>query len=687
MKTIFRKEWRENFKFAVIGFAIYTFMLVSGYRACSQFYEQLAGGQSFWQNQSAQPLLSQQVLSISALFCAIFGAVLGWIQIHNERHRDLWAYLVHRPISRTKIFSGKVLAGLCLYAVGAGIPLAGFMVMAAIPGHFPVPFQGKMLLPLTATFLSGLVYYLGGMLTGVRQARWYASRGLGLGAGIIISALVIRAQAFWQVVIFLVPALIILGLAAWGSFVNNAYYEGQPKSGRRALTAALMLGCFVVVNFALMLLMSLRSDRMEGSWTRYQITTNGVVYKITGTNGKPTLITDLNGVTLTNKDTGRPMLQNDLNRRMTPPESFLSLDFETNSTRNYYARGFGDTANYFSLWRQTPETLWYWCSNGRLWGYDIASRRFIGTLGPSGFAAGVSAGPDRFSRLEGSYNGDYYNDSYPARTLMTDTAIYALDYENHTSRPFFTTTNNERISGAIDLSFSSYGNWDYTLLATTNAVRIMTPDGKCYRQASLDSLYPLYSEVIVYFLSTNEVVFWFNPNYQTNQLRHWKVPTHVEWVAGDQSVVKTLDLPSRPNDRHQPWTDRLGDVIMPPASYVIAPLTYPTVSDYAMILKYEWKDLLISLAASVVFAGVGWALGRRYDFSIKDQVKWAVFNLLFSLPGLLAFIFVQEWPARVVCPQCKQLRRVDREHCEHCGAEAEAPAKNGTEIFEKVGVN
>ncbi len=66
-------------------------------------------------------LLADQVLFEIALICSIFGAVLGWVQIHNERHRDLRAFLIHRPIlAARKIFFGKILARLCLYsATGA----------------------------------------------------------------------------------------------------------------------------------------------------------------------------------------------------------------------------------------------------------------------------------------------------------------------------------------------------------------------------------------------------------------------------------------------------------------------------------------------------------------------------------------------------------------------------------------
>lgn len=686
MKTIFQKEWRENFKIAVIGFAIYTFLLVSGYHECSAFLERMAMPGSFSQYQDVQPLVSSQVFFMSSLFCGLFGGILGWVQIHNERHRDLWAFLVHRPIARTEIFFGKVTAGLCLYVAGAGLPLIGFIIMAVMPGHFPAPFEPKMLLPLTAIFLTGPVYYLGGLLTGVRQARWYVSRGLGLGAGIIISLLITRAPAFWHVVIFLIPALFILGLAAWGSFLSNGYYEGQSKSGRRALAAAMMLGCFLVLSTAMILLMSLFSGSQYGHWTNFQMAKDGTIYKFTQNPGKPVSITDLKDVPLLDKKNGRPMLQNDF-YKMAAHESFLNLDFGTNPSEGYVEGGFSGLDNYFHLWRQTADTLWYWCPNGRLWGFDLASRRFIGSLGPNGFVAGASTGADRFNRMAGpNYQGNYYDSFYPARTLMTDAAVYELDYDDRTSEPFFTTTNHARIGGLTDISFDM-GNWDYTLVATTNFISVLTPDGKCFSRASFESLYPSYSSVQVYFLETNQVAFWFTPNYYTNELRDWKLPQHIEWMAANGSVIKTLDLPSRRYDWKEPWVQRLPNLVTPPASYLITPLAdLRDISVYLWMLKNGWKDLLISLVASIVFTGIGWGLGRCYRFVLKDQMKWAVFNFFFGLPGLLAFICVQEWPVRVACPHCRKPRMMDREKCEHCGADIEPPAKNGTEIFEAIGM-
>src|SRR5262249_35804399 len=45
----------------------------------------------------------------------------------------LWAFLVHRPITRTEIFFVKVAAGLALCTLAVGLPLAGYIAWAQAP--------------------------------------------------------------------------------------------------------------------------------------------------------------------------------------------------------------------------------------------------------------------------------------------------------------------------------------------------------------------------------------------------------------------------------------------------------------------------------------------------------------------------------------------------------------------------
>jgi hypothetical protein len=96
---------------------------------------------------------------------------------------------------------------------------------------------------------------------------------------------------------------------------------------------------------------------------------------------------------------------------------------------------------------------------------------------------------------------------------------------------------------------------------------------------------------------------------------------------------------------------------------------------------------LFSWASAVlVCLPVGLWLGRRYHFSITAQAGWAVFHVLFGVPGLLAFLCVQEWPARETCPNCKRPRLVDRPQCDRCGADWPPPETTGTEVFAPLGV-
>jgi ABC-type transport system involved in multi-copper enzyme maturation permease subunit len=686
MKTLIRKELRENFILAVIGFGIFMFLLVQSYRSCTAFYANLASGQTGWYGDAniAQPLLGS-FPKLAMVFCAIFGAILGWFQIHNERHRDLWAFLIHRPLSRTRIFLAKVIAGLCLYVAGAGLPLLGMILMIRIPGHIAAPFEWAMVLPVTACFLSGIVYYFAGLLTGLRQARWYASRGLGLGAAILVSVAMAAVPDFWRALFLILLGGVIVASAAWGSFMSNGYYDGQPPLGRRALVASLMFGGFIVVMFGMVLLESLAPNSFQGSfhWSRYQMTKDGEIYKITKPAGKPLEITGLNGVPLKDIKTGRPITLTDFNR-LAVLEFSIRADFEDQAQYQKRPQGrYMDSSRFFNLWRQTPDTLWYWNRNGRLWGYDIASRRFIGSLGPGGFTPGLTTGPDRFSRKEGYFGNSYYNSTYPARTLMTGTAVYKLNFENRTARVFFAATNHDRIGGAFDVSLNGY-DWNYTIIVTREFVQLLNPDGKRVWQTAYLPAYPAYDGVVVSFLeATNRFALWLNPNGETNRLRGWTLPSHVVWLAAGQGALASTNLPSLSG--YQRWTptltERLLRSVVPPAFYSAPIFLYDT--DF--FRNFPWKDLLTSVVVAIVCAGIGWCQGRRYHFTVGCQLKWAGFHLLFGLPGLLGFLSVQEWPTRESCPNCKNLRLVDRDKCEHCGADFAPPPRNGTEIFEPIG--
>lgn len=102
---------------------------------------------------------------------------------------------------------------------------------------------------------------------------------------------------------------------------------------------------------------------------------------------------------------------------------------------------------------------------------------------------------------------------------------------------------------------------------------------------------------------------------------------------------------------------------------------------------------ILVVAAWGAFQGDGFdrsqpAWGRRaLSATLALALVFIVFHLLCGFPGFIAFLCVQEWPVRIVCPRCNKIRLVDHARCEHCEAGFAPAGKNGTEIFEQLTAN
>src|ERR1035437_897807 len=368
MKTLIQKDLRENLKVAVIGLLIFSVLLLQAYQTCIQTLTNIVAGN--WSGQAGvlQPLLSSSLLTETAFFCAIFGAALGWLQTRNEAHRDLWAFLIHRPITRTEIFQGKAIAGLGLYLLGAGLPLAILVAIVQTPGHVAAPFEWEMVLPLVAIFLSGTAFYFAGLLTGLRQARWYVSRSFGLGLAIAVAASVFGLPV-WPALVFIVLAILILATAAWGSYQTGGFYHGQPATGKLSLTLALTAGCGVAMFVGVGLLITLvfnplthRSYSYE--YSNYQMTRDGTIYKVISRDGEFVAILDLDGQPLLDPKTGQKMERKEFQKRLTYGGSVATSLKDRNQNHNPIQ----DVSRFFSLWNISDKTLWYLDRHGKLTG-------------------------------------------------------------------------------------------------------------------------------------------------------------------------------------------------------------------------------------------------------------------------------------------------------------------------------
>jgi hypothetical protein len=657
MKALVRKEMRENVRVAALGLVVHTLMLVQQYR------EYVASPTNM-----SQPLADSAILWSTSWFCAVFGAVLGWLQVHNERRPDLWAFLIHRPMTRTGIFLGKVMAGLGLYVLVVGLPLLGFIVWARLPGHVAAPFELAMLRPMAAYALVGLLYYFAGMLGDLRQARWYASRVLGVGVAIVVSLLVQISPECWQSLLIILIGAAILATAVWGAFQSDGHYRGQRAWGKAALTTTLMVGCLAVAVVAAMLVSNFfPRSQPSGTSSDYFMTTNGSVLKSTQGAGRLTEVVDLEGKPVLDEKTSKPIEPNGFNGRGATATTVQVEQDGFPGLRPWIQRDISLAVP----WQATRDTLWYyWSRYGRLVGYDVATRRCIGSLGPNGFAQNLAGGGDRFSDA-GTSGG--------ARTLSAATAVFQLDLEKRAISTLFTTTADDPILAKYEIVRSDY-NWEYTMVVTKRFVHLLTAEGKPVWQTPYEPARASSTVFQLFLLEPpGQFALWISPGGRAGEEAREKHPGHVMWVARDQGVLKSIDLPALPAPHYAPrLEEKLLSFVMPPALLAALPVLH--VRLWGTGIPREL--LLLSCAAAIlVCLPVGLWLGRRYQFSIAALAGWAVFHLLFGVPGLLAFLSVQEWPAREPCPHCKRPRLVDRPQCARCGADWPPPEKAGTEVF------
>ena len=270
--------------------------------------------------------------------------------------------------------------------------------------------------------------------------------------------------------------------------------------------------------------------------------------------------------------------------------------------------------------------------------------------GAKGFARNISGSGDRFNKpLE----------RHRSRTLATATQVFRVDLEQRTTQPIFTTTEDDPILGVEEMELYSF-DFDYgAVVATKRFIHLLTREGKLVLKTPYEPSYPGYDAIQICILEPpGKFGVFIAPSLQAWREAKGELPIRVIWLAEGQGVVKSVDLPGLPEVVIKPPVGRrLLDSLMPPPLLAMARLAKDKIL-YGEVPR--WLLLVSGAAAALVCLPIGWWLGRRYRFTPAARAGWAVFHLLFGVPGLLAFLSVQEWPVREACPNCKKLRVVGR---------------------------
>jgi hypothetical protein len=650
------------------------------------------------------------------------GLLIGFGQSIPENRGDRWGFLTHRPVSRTTLWLGKVIAGILIYLAAAGLPFALAMVWLATPGHRPMPFDIRMAEPGVADLLCGLVYYFAAMLSGMRNARWYASRTMAVGAALICTVTVTFVPDFWRAIVVVVVGMLVVGSAAWGTFVTGGEYGPQRRLTRIALGVSLFPGLAVVGSLIFAIGGMVFAFR-EGSGTditnvQYELAGDGTIVKVTSVfhvfqpsaGPEITAVTDLQGrpVERYTTDSSRRLLTDGVIGSSPVPLDTLS--------RNFRPPGYRDIQRL--IVRLVPPDdyrtpiAWYYVRDLRqIAAYDGISARLIGWLGPDGFSVNASAAGHFANPLRST---PY--DLFTRSLLAFPDAVFRPELKQKKVVKVFSASPGETVLGTATTSMSGgFGGGSmaavgitlerhlvsardtlaakdtaFNVIVTTRGVYVQGIDGTPQLSATNDARAAGYGSVVVMRATRapgKPSFLWYHPETDGVPESRWRsMPALVaEYHAPASDAVARFTLPRIQNE-FAVHTTTAATILTGLATPIVVPI-FSTISARVKghVEPRTRQSLIasgIALAAAVFFAAAAFFIGRRYAFSGQRLALWTPVAFLGGLLGVALMLSILEWPAREPCPSCGRKRVVDRKHCEHCGAAFVPPPLDGTEVFE-----
>jgi len=205
-KSMMRKELMETR--AVIFFAGFLFALPLVIDAVAYHLDGYIAGD--YRKMRWSPLLNSEIFQFLWIIPFGFAILLGFVQTLTDSFQGTWGYLLHLPPGRRWVISSKLLVGASAYLACNGLFLFGCLLNGFSRQTEVHPFQWSMINPYVQLMLIGLLIYLGTFLTGLRPARWYATRLLPLLGCMMLAWMFFALPQSW--VYGLVPLALVCGL-------------------------------------------------------------------------------------------------------------------------------------------------------------------------------------------------------------------------------------------------------------------------------------------------------------------------------------------------------------------------------------------------------------------------------------------------------------------------------------------
>jgi len=143
------------------------------------------------------PFVSDALTFYLFLVAGGLAVLLGLKQTAWELGQGTLFFLLHRPLSRRRVFGTKLAVGGALLMLVSGALVLVYALWAATPGTHATPFYWSMTVGAWQVWFCLLLLYFGAFLSGIRPGKWFGSRLAPLVASGLLVMLAAATPWWW----------------------------------------------------------------------------------------------------------------------------------------------------------------------------------------------------------------------------------------------------------------------------------------------------------------------------------------------------------------------------------------------------------------------------------------------------------------------------------------------------------
>lgn len=188
---------------------------------------------------------------IPVLAMCLCGLLTGGIQFFRESKIDPYAFLTHRPLTRTRIYLCRVISAHLVLILAAALPTLLFYAWASAQEVASERLLHNWLrFTLMGLFAASGSYFAGVLLVTRVTAKWYGTLMLPIFTGFLVGLAAGLRETKWAFLAISIPGLILMAVAGHGSFTTFGQLRSQKWYERFSLGTLLLPG---MMYFILML--------------------------------------------------------------------------------------------------------------------------------------------------------------------------------------------------------------------------------------------------------------------------------------------------------------------------------------------------------------------------------------------------------------------------------------------------